>query len=104
VSYVDADWGAALCYVTQFTQESRAIVNNQELTYVVQGIASDNQFYISADFSITHPKLPNSSLDTPERPTGDNALDHALLSKQTEASFTPDLSKLRKWIFALKLE
>lgn len=104
LSYVDAVWGAAFCYVTQFTQESGTRVNNEELTYIAQGITSDNQFYISSDFSITHPKLPNRIRDTLERATGDAALDHALLSKQTDASFTPDLSKLRKWLSVLKFD
>jgi len=104
LSYVDAVWGAAFCYVTQFTQEGGSRVNNQELTYIVQGITNDNQFYISADFSITHPKLPNTVRETLKGAKGDAALDNALLSKQTEASFTPDLSKLRKWISALEFK
>jgi len=104
LSYVDAAWGAAFCYVTQFTQEDGTRLNNEELTYIVQGITNDNQFYLSADFSIAHSKLPNTARETLKRPKGDAALDHTLLSKQKEASFTPDLSKLRKWISALKFE
>jgi hypothetical protein len=62
--YMDAAWGSALCYVTQFTQDDGPPANNEELTYLVQGLSKDGQFYVSADFSVTHPKLPNRIQDT----------------------------------------
>ncbi|MGH7982692.1 MAG: hypothetical protein ACREFF_06040 [Candidatus Udaeobacter sp.] len=39
LSYLDAAWGSALCYVTQFTQDGGTPANNEELTYIVQGTA-----------------------------------------------------------------
>ena len=101
ISYLDAAWGNALCYVTQFTQDGGTPANNEELTYIVQGVSKNSEFYIAADFSITHSKLPNRIDDTPDRQNGDYAPDRALLSKQTDSSFTPALDKIRTWLTSL---
>lgn len=102
LSYIDAAWGSAICYVTQFSQDGGTPANNEELTYIVQGLSKDGEFYVSADLSITHPKLPNRIQDTPERKKGDYAPDRALLSKQSEGSFTPALDKIRTWVSTLE--
>ncbi len=102
VAYIDAAWGSAICYVTQFTQDGGTPANNEELTYIVQGLSKDGELYVSADFSIIHPKLPNRIQDTPEREKGDYAPDMALLSKQSEQSFTPALDKIRAWVSTLE--
>ncbi|MGH8095638.1 MAG: hypothetical protein ACREIF_19590 [Chthoniobacterales bacterium] len=102
--YMDATWGSALCYVTQFTQDGGTPANNEELRYLVQGLSKDDQFYISADFSITNPKLPNRIKDTPKRQKGDYAPDRALLSRQPEGSFMPALDKIRAWLSTLELK
>jgi hypothetical protein len=104
VRYLDADWGGGICYITQFTQDGGTPANNEELTYIVQGISKDNNFYISGDFRITHPKLPKGIDDTPHRAKGDYEADRSLLSKQSDASFAPSLAKLREWIKSLKIE
>jgi hypothetical protein len=102
LSYLDAAWGSGVCYVTQFTQDGGTPANNEELAYIVQGLSKDGEFYISADFSITHSKLPNRIQDTPERKKGDYAPDSALLSKQSDGSFTPALDKIRTWLSTLQ--
>jgi len=102
LSYIDASWGSAICYVTQFTQDGGTPANNEELTYIVQGLSKEGDLYISADFSIIHPKLPNRVQDTPERAKDDYAPDIALLSKQKEGSFTPALDKIRAWLSTLE--
>jgi hypothetical protein len=78
--------------------------NNEELTYIVQGLSNDGQFYVSADFSITHPKLPNRIQDIRDRDKHDDASDLALLSKQSERSFTPALDKIRAWISTVEFK
>jgi len=104
LSYIETRWGTAICYVTQFSQDGGTPANNEELTYIVQGLSKDGAFYVSADFSITHPKLPNRVQDTPDREKGDYAPDIALLSKQSDASFKPSLhywpSTLARLIYA----
>jgi hypothetical protein len=95
-------WGNAICYITQFTQDGGTPANNEELTYIVQGLSKDGEFYVSGDFSIRHPKLPNRVQDTPERDKGDYAPDRALLSKQSEGSFTPALDNIRTWLTTLE--
>jgi hypothetical protein len=104
LSYIDAGWGDAVCYVTQFTQDGGTPANNEELTYIVRGLSKDGEFYVSADFSITHPKLPNRIQDTPERGKGDYEPDRALLSKQSDGSFTPALDQIRTWLATLELK
>jgi hypothetical protein len=59
---------------------------------------------VAADFSITHPKLPNRIKDAPERQKGDYAPDHALLTKQPEKSFRPGLEKIRAWLSTIELK
>jgi hypothetical protein len=69
---------------------------------LVQGLSKDGQFYLSADFSITHPKLPNRVQDTPKRQQGDYAPDRTLLSQQSDLSFAPALDGIRKWLKTLE--
>jgi hypothetical protein len=102
LSYIDAAWGNAICYVTQFTQDGGTPANNEELTYIVQGLSTDGNLYISADFSIRHPKLPNRIQDTPQRAKNDYAPDRALLSKQSDGSFAPALDKICTWLSTLE--
>lgn len=103
LSYLDAAWGSAVCYVTQFTQDGGTPANNEELTYLVQGLSKDGQFYLSADFHITHPKLPKTVQETPER-KDDYAPDRALLSGQRDNSFTPALDKIRGWVAEFEIK
>jgi hypothetical protein len=102
--YLDATWGSALCYVTQFTQDGGSPANNEELIYIVQGLSKDGQFYVSADFSITNPKLVYNDRHRPEHEKGDYSADRALLSKQPEKSFTPALDKIRAWLSTLEVK
>lgn len=105
LSYLDAPWGSGLCYVTQFTQDGGTPANNEELTYLFQGLTKDGANYISADFRITHPKLPKGIDDAPrDREKGDYHLDRLLLSKQTDSSFSPSLVKLRQWLQSIEIE
>ena len=104
LSYIDAAWGSALCYVTQFTQDGGTPANNEELTYIVQGLSKDGGLYVAGNFSISHPKLPNRVEDTPERKKGDYAPDRGLLSQQRDSSFTPALDKIRRWLATLELK
>jgi hypothetical protein len=104
LTYIDAAWGSGICYATQFTQDGGTPANNEELTYIVQGITKDNNFYISGDFRITNPKLPKGIDDAPRRRKGDYEPDRRLLSKEADSSFTPSLAKVRDWIKSLKVE
>jgi hypothetical protein len=104
LSYIDAEWGSGICYVTQFTQDGAAPANNEELTYIVQGITKDNNFYISGDFRITNPKLPKGIDDALKQTKRDYEPDRVLLSNETDASFTPSLAKIREWIKSLKID
>ncbi len=106
LSYIDGAWGSAVCYLTQFTQDAEDTpANNEELTYIVQGLSKDGQFYVAGDFSITHPKLPNGVNGTPKRGRDYSAADDRdLLSRESDRSFTPALDKIRTWLAALEIK
>jgi hypothetical protein len=104
LSYWDVAWGSGLCYLTQFTQEGDDFANDEELTYVFQGISKDGNFYVSADFRITHPKLPSGIDDRPKQHDPDSIADSALLGREPDDAFTPSLRNLREWVGTLKLE
>jgi hypothetical protein len=105
LAYVDTAWGRGLFYLTQFSQEPHLdFANNEELAYVFQGLSKDGNFYVSADFRITHPKLPFGIDAKPKQQDEHQRADSIFLTKQADDSFTPSLSKLREWIGTLKLE
>jgi hypothetical protein len=105
LAYADTAWGSGLFYLTQFSQEAHLdFANNEELAYVFQGLSKDGHFYVSADFRITHPKLPSGVDAKPKERDEHQRADSLFLTKQADDSFIPSLSKLREWIGTLKLE
>ena len=104
LSYLDAEWGSGIFYITQFTQDGGTAANNEELTYIFQGISKDEAFYVSADIHITHPRLPATVYDAPHSKADDYAPDERLISKQADNSFNPSLSKIAQWIASLTLK
>jgi hypothetical protein len=109
IDYVDAPWGSGFFYVTQFAQDS-ALPDNEQLVYVFQGLSKDRHFFVSADFRITHPKLPAGIDDWPKelKNAGSTEVDEfadkisAKLAKESDDSFTPSLTAIRRWITTLK--
>ena len=104
LAYVDAAWGSGVFYLAQFTQEAGDFANNEKLTYLFQGLSKDGNFYVSADFRITHPKLPAGIDSKPLHGADNDRADSVFLTKQSDDSFTPSLRKVRDWIGTLKLE
>lgn len=51
--------GNGVFFLTQFTQDSGNLVNNDELSLMYQGISTDGKYYVLADFPITVSFLPN---------------------------------------------
>lgn len=58
-------WGRAVIFLTTgYAQGPRGgPVNNEMLTFVVQGITNNGLYSVNGHFSIHHPKLPNSAND-----------------------------------------
>jgi hypothetical protein len=105
LAYVDTAWGSGVFYLTQFSQEpDDDFANNEELAYVFQGLSKDGNFYVSANFRITHPKLPSGIDAGPKQRDPHQRADSHFLTKQADASFTPSLSKIREWLGTLKFE
>ena len=51
--------GDGVFYLTQFTQDYAALVNNDELTCIYQGITADGKYYVLAEFPASVSFLPN---------------------------------------------
>jgi hypothetical protein len=107
MKYLDAPWGSGLFYICQFTQGPGNAPNNEELVYIFQGLTKDGQFYLSADFRITHPKLPRGIDDIgggSREAEAATAKSEAILPKQSDDSFAPSLRKIRDWVSSVKVE
>jgi hypothetical protein len=104
LTYVDAEWGSGLYYLTQFTQETGGFANNEQLVCVFQGLSKDGAFYVSADLRVTHPSLPAGIDAKPKREDDQYAADSAMLSKAKDDSFTPSLGKIREWLGTVQLK
>lgn len=72
VSYLDFRNGRGVAFVTQYTIED-ALVTNQALAYVFQGLTDDGEFYVSAAFPVAAPFLPP---DFSEEEAASNGLDY----------------------------
>lgn len=103
LSYVDAKWGKGILYLAQHRQGPGGFANNEEMTGIFQGITEDGAFYVSADFRITHPSLPDGLYGKP-RHDDDFKTDSAKLARRQDDSFNPSLKKLRTWLASLKIE
>jgi hypothetical protein len=107
MGYIDAAWGSGLFYISQFVQGIGEAPNNEELVYLFQGLTKDEKYYVSADFRITHPSIPNALREVPKtRQEADDLTERIVstLSKQADDSFTPSLRKIREWVSTLKIE
>ncbi len=113
LSFIDAPWGSGICYITQFVQGMGETPNNEQLTYVCQGITKKQGFFISADFQISHPDVPSGTADPgfDWRKAGEQEAAEAfcekierLLDAAADESFTPPLRSLREWLLSLKLQ
>lgn len=99
IHFLDAAWGSGIAYMTIFTQDGGNHANNDELQYIFQGLTKDGQYYIAADFRITHPKL-----DRWKAPDNrDYTEDEKLLNSLKEDSFTPRIGDIMKWLASLKI-
>lgn len=110
IAYLNFKNGAGVRYLTQYGQ-SFAPINNQSMFYTFQGITSDDKYYVSAIFPVSHPNLP---VDGSQVPSGDyqaftdNYSKYVLeiettLSSVNASSFTPNLTLLDAMIQSLEI-
>jgi hypothetical protein len=105
MKFLDARWGSGLFYVTQLVQDAQW-PDNEQLVYLFQGFSKDEQFYVSADFRITHPSLEGVQ----PRSESDSDIDMlteklaSIMSKDRDDAFTPPLNKIREWVSTFKIE
>jgi hypothetical protein len=105
LSYLDASWGSGLFFVSQFTQDV-ATPNNEELVYLFQGLSKDSKYFVSADFCVTHPKVPKRLGEAPgEQEEAEKITERIArtLDKEPDNSFRPSLRAIRDWIATLKI-
>lgn len=57
IKYLDFKSGKGILFLTQYNIEP-ALINNQGLSYIFQGLTDDGLYYISAHFPVNAPFLP----------------------------------------------
>ena len=123
VKHITTKNGKGFFCLTQLNIDP-SIINNEGLTYMFQGITSDNKYYILATFPVKSKLLPDS-YDTEEfrgyslpriiRGSKEYAVQEAeynnylksvenLLNKQKSDSFTPDLTEIEETISSLEVD
>lgn len=105
VSYHDFSWGRGLFYLVAFTQGRGNYPNNEELTYLFQGISHDEKVFVSGDFRVTHPSLPATIHSVPDSEDIDDRAQVAAraLDQQPDSSFEPDLKVIRGWVASISI-
>lgn len=115
--------GKGVLYVTQYNVDWATIINNQQLSYIFQGISEDGKYYVQAAFPITLKELPDSLYDNKfrdyempqvyftekRRPELYAAYRKYLASVETlldnskTNEFNPDLSKIEETLSSLEI-
>jgi hypothetical protein len=111
ISYIDFQNGRGVRFLSQYGQAAWP-VNNHDMFYTFQGVTTDQQYYISAVFPVSHPTLPPTGDNIPGGDWGafsDNFRPYLLeteaaLDQQPDPSFTPNLVILDDIIHSLKLQ
>jgi hypothetical protein len=75
--YLDFQNGRGIFFLTQYVFEP-TVINNQELTYIFQGLTNDGKYYVSATFPVSAPVLPDN--DSEESSQKDRLYDSACLT------------------------
>ena len=112
--------GKGFFFLTQFDQDYANPVNNDDLTYIYQGISDDGKQYILAEFPVTGSFLPaNADTESEDYKRPTNASEYktivkfypkylAKITKKLEdlkpSGFEPDLDSIKKIISSLKVE
>ena len=106
VSYHDFSWGRGLFYLVAFTQSTGNYPNNEELTYLFQGLSHDEKVYVSGDFRVTHPSLPATIDSVPDYEDIDCKAQAAArkLDRQPDATFSPNLKVIRGWVASVAIK
>jgi hypothetical protein len=105
VSYHEFNWGRGLFYLVAFTQGPGNYPNNEELTYLFQGISHDEKVFVSGDFRVTHPSLPATIDSVPDYEDIDDKAQviARALDQQPDVSFEPDLKVMRGWVASISI-
>ena len=100
VTYHHYRWGGGCFFLVQYTQGPGNYPNNEELTYLFQGISSDGRIYVAADFRVSHPMLPATIRETPDLENIDDAAEAMAgkLGAQPDGSFAPELGEIRNFV------
>ncbi len=105
VAYHDFSWGRGIFYLVVFTQGPGNYPNNEELTYLFQGLSHDGKVYVSCDFRVTHSILPDTIDRIPEYDDIDDKAQEIAraLDRQSDATFEPDLEVIRGWVASISI-
>nr|WP_320132225.1 hypothetical protein [uncultured Holophaga sp.] len=92
---VETPWCLGLWFITRYTQESGAPVDNRNLSLTFQGLSRDDRHFVWAEIPLTQTGLPESgegreNLSVDEVNAYYRRVEHQL-TQAPDASFTPSL-------------
>jgi hypothetical protein len=114
--------GKGLLFLTQYTQDAFALINNQQIEYIYQGLSDDRKYFIFMSFPVSTSELPEDyddknhgnyvSVDKFSGSFGENQKPYleytnriaVELDKLPAGRFEPDLSKIESLINSLKIK
>ncbi len=111
IRYLDFRGMTGIAYPTQYTQDASDPVNNDELSYVFEGITRNGKYYVTAHFSAAHPSLPENMDDTggiPEKYRGNYLSAYTdsvakALNGFPDDSFRPSLAHLNEVLKSISI-
>lgn len=106
--YLDSRSLSGILFLAQYSQDRHpSPANNEELTYIFQGLTRDGRHYVAARFAVTHPRLPRGIDFTEFDETDDTLLylrrDERKLDRLREETFQPSLDSLRALLASLSI-
>ena len=107
--YLDFRSGSGILFLTQYSQEIEPNpLNNEELTFVFQGITEDRRHYVAARLAITHSSLP-AGIDSTDHIVRDSDYSYLRIGETEleglpEDSFQPSLGDLKDLVSSIHVE
>jgi len=103
VEYANYSWGEGCFYITQYCQGPDSLANDT-LYFNFEGMSKDCKYWVSGQFNIMHPKLPDRHGPEPAHRIDKSTEADALLRGFEDDSFTPSLRKIKAWVGSLKID
>jgi len=103
---LETPWCKGIQFITRYTQEAGAPIDNSALMYTFQGLSRDGRYFIAIDIPLTQAALPLHGVDYAEQPGAKIRAYYRQMEKQlneaSEDSFKPSLKAVNVLIQSLQ--